>query len=105
MLEDKTDGAYHIVDRDRCRVARAPQCFYLRDVLTAHRRAVADHELSFVDSASLMEHYGYTLYAVEGPLENIKITTSLDFQVFRAIMESWEQGECSGLQEEMPHAP
>ena len=97
MFKDNADGAYHIVDRDKCRVARAPQCFYLGDILAAHHRAVVDHEISFVDSASLMEYYGYELCAVEGPLENIKITTSLDFQVFRAIMESWERGEYSGL--------
>ena len=105
MIEEKDGGPCRIVDRDRCRVARAPQCFYLRDILEAHRRAEADRGYRFIDSASLMEHYGYALHTVEGPLENIKITTALDFQIFKAIMESWESGEYPGLQEEMPHVP
>ena len=97
MISKDANSPYHIVDRDRCRVARAPQCFYLQDILKAHAKAMVDREESFVDSASLMEHYGYTLHTVDGPLENIKITTSLDFQVFQAIMECREQGEHIGL--------
>lgn len=99
MFGENGNEPYHIVNREWCRVARAPQCFYLRDILAAHRRAMDDCELSFIDSASLMEHYGYPLYMVDGPLENIKITTSLDFQIFKVIMESWEQGLYSGLEE------
>lgn len=103
MIEEEGGGPCRIVDRDRCHVARAPQCFYLRDILEAHQRAIADRKCGFIDSASLMEHYGYALHAVEGPLENIKITTALDFQIFKAIMESWERGEYPGPQEELPH--
>lgn len=105
MVEEKPGGPYHIVDRDRCRVARAPQCFCLRDILAAHRRAAAEREASFIDSASLMEHYGYALHQVEGPLENIKITTALDFQVFRAITEERARGDGPDMQEETPHVP
>lgn len=86
MIREPDGAGYRIVDRDRCRVARAPQCFYLRELLRAHQRALEDGELHFVDSASLMERYGCQLHLVEGPEENIKITTALDFQVFRAIM-------------------
>lgn len=97
MMEEKSTGAWHIVDRDRCRVARAPQCFYLKDILETHRRALEDKHLQFIDSASMMEHFGHTLHPVEGPIENIKITTSLDFHIFRAIMESRERGEQSEI--------
>ncbi len=90
MYGETAVSACHILDRDRCQVARAPQCFYLRDILLAHQNADADHRMRFVDSAELMEYYGYTLYPVRGPLDNIKITTAFDFQVFRAIVESRE---------------
>ncbi len=87
LLYGKTaDGPCHIIDRDSCWVARAPQCFYLRDILKAHHRAMLDHRLRFIDSASLMQYYGYAIHSVRGPMENIKITTALDFQVFRAIV-------------------
>ncbi len=49
---------------------------------------MTDPGLQFIDSASMMEHFGCVLHMVEGPAENIKITTALDYQVFQAIMES-----------------
>ena len=102
LYGETADGPCRIIDRDRCQVARAPQCFYLRDILAAHHRAVLDHRLRFIDSASLMQYYGYALHSVRGPMENIKITTALDFQVFCAIaaagggteldIERWRRG-------------
>lgn len=86
LYGETADGPCRIIERDRCQVARAPQCFYLRDILAAHRRAMLDHRLRFIDSASLMQYYGYALHSVRGPMENIKITTALDFQVFCAIV-------------------
>lgn len=87
ILYGKTaDGPCRLIDRDRCQVARAPQCFYLRDILAVHHRALLDHRLRFIDSASLMQFYGHSLHPVRGPMENIKITTALDFQVFCAIV-------------------
>lgn len=80
-------GIGGIVDRSQCCVARAPQCFRLGDILQAHGRAQADG-LEFIDSASLMAHYGHRLYTVNGPLENIKITTMTDFYMFCAMMDA-----------------
>lgn len=87
MYGEKAQGPCRIIDRDRCQTVRAPQCFYLRDILRAHQQAAADHRLRFVDSAELMEYYGHTLYSVRGPLENIKITTMMDFQAFCAFVK------------------
>ena len=52
-------------------------------------KAIADN-LSFIDSASLMQYYGYDLYTVQGPVENIKITTPEDFYIFRAMIDARE---------------
>ena len=78
-----------IIDRSKCMLARAPQCFFLDDILAAHNQAKADN-LSFIDSASLMQHYGHDLYTVVGPVENIKITTPEDFYIFRAMIDAKE---------------
>ena len=77
MIGEKAGGPCRIVDRDKCRVARAPQCFYLKDILEAHRRATADRMFQFIDSASLMEYYGYELHSVKAIMENRE---SMDFQ-------------------------
>lgn len=52
-------------------MAKAPQCFYLDDIYKCHLKA-QKRENRFIDSASLMQYYGYKLNAVEGPMENIK---------------------------------
>lgn len=87
----------HIIDRSHCQMARAPQCFYLDDILIAHQRAQAEKLQDFIDSASLMSYYGYSLYTIEGPMENIKITTPVDFYIFRAIEEAQENSQIFGI--------
>lgn len=86
-----------IVDRSKCQMAKAPQSFFLGEILQAHRQAVASGCTNYIDSASLMRHYGYTLYAVEGNSENIKITTPADFYIFRAIVDANEDSRIFGL--------
>lgn len=88
MIGETQDQIHRIINKENCRVARAPQCFYLRDILEAHRRALSDHMASFADSASMMDYYGYPLHSVMGPIDNIKITTMIDFEVFRALMKT-----------------
>ena len=78
-------------------MARAPQCFRLGAILKAHRQAQAEGLRDFIDSASLMDHYGCPLFTVEGPIENIKITTPMDFYIFRAIEEARENSQIFGL--------
>ena len=86
-----------INDRSRSMMAKAPQSFCLKDILSVHNSAVADGRNDFIDSASIMSHYGYELKTVEGPYENIKITTPSDYYIFRAISEARENSQIFGL--------
>lgn len=86
-----------VTDRAMYYIARAPQSFYLADILNAHRNAVAEGIAStMIDSAMLMTHYGYKLYTVEGPQENIKVTTPSDFYVCRALLQAKENSQIWG---------
>lgn len=85
-----------IIERSKVELARAPQSFILRNILEAHRRA-EEEGLSFIDSASMMQHYGFTLFAVEGSPENIKITTPNDFYTFRALIDARENSQIFGF--------
>ena len=85
-----------VLDRSRCRLARAPQSYRLCDLLEAHRRAEKDGLENMIDSAMLMTHYGYTLHIIEGPVENIKITTPTDYYIFRAICDARENLQIMG---------
>ena len=86
-----------ITDRSKCQLARAPQCFYLNDLLSAHEKAIKDGNLNMIDSASLMQHYGHDLYTVQGNVDNIKITTPADFYTFKALYEVRENQQIFGL--------
>lgn len=86
-----------VTDRAMYYIARAPQSFYLADILNVHRKAVAEGIAStMIDSAMLMTHYGYKLYTVEGPQENIKVTTPSDFYVCRALLQAKENSQIWG---------
>ena len=96
-LETETGKIGEVLDRNRCRTAKAPQSFRVGDLLNCHEKARAVNKKDFIDSASLMKHYGHELYAVEGNVENIKITTPMDFYVFRAIVDAKEESQIFGL--------
>ena len=86
-----------VTDRSKCYHAKAPQCFYLGELLDAHEKAIADGNINMIDSASLMKHYGHDLYVVAGNAENIKITTPADFYTFRALYDARENQQIFGL--------
>lgn len=95
MSEDDSVGK--ILPRSICQMAKAPQCFVLRDIYLNHLKAQKEGKLNFIDSASLMQHYGDKLFTVEGPTENIKITTPGDFYIFRAIVDARENSQIFGV--------
>ena len=80
-----------ILDRDHCRMAKAPQCFRLDDILRAHVGSIVDGKHDYIDSASMMLARGYKLHTVIGGMENIKITTPSDYYMFLGISKSREQ--------------
>ena len=85
-----------IIERSKVEMARAPQSFWLKDILEAHERSEAEG-LNFIDSASMMQHYGHALFTVEGLPENIKITTPNDFYTFRALVDAKENSQIFGI--------
>lgn len=91
------DGSLDIPERDNSLIARAPQSFRLADILSAHRQALAEGRHDFIDSCTMMSHYGFHLGTIIGPMENIKITTPTDFFVFKAMVEVHENQQIFGF--------
>lgn len=96
VIVNKRNGQLDIPKRSECMMARAPQSFFLKDIIAAHRHSILDEYSDFIDSCSLMSHYGMKLGLIEGPMENIKITTPSDFFVFRAMVEVHENQQIFG---------
>ncbi|MBW4757872.1 IspD/TarI family cytidylyltransferase [Prevotella histicola] len=97
LLVKQHDGSLEIPSRADSLIARAPQSFLLSDILTAHRRAIDEKKNDFIDSCTMMSHYGYRLGTIIGPMENIKITTPTDFFVLRAMVKVHEDQQIFGL--------
>ena len=82
-----------VQERKKSRVARAPQSFRLKDIIEVHDRTMRDGITDCIDSCTMMQNYGYSLFLVDGPDENIKITTPEDFYTMRAILEAKENAQ------------
>jgi 2-C-methyl-D-erythritol 4-phosphate cytidylyltransferase len=95
---DNNKGIVLVPDRAHSRVAKAPQCFWLKDILAAHEKALSENIHDFIDSCTLMQHYGHQLHMTDGPYENIKITTPDDFYTMRAILQVKEDAQIYGLE-------
>ena len=96
-LENENNIIKDIFNRSECFMARAPQSFILNDILDAHEKAIIDKKDNFIDSASIMAYYGHNLNIINGPSENIKITTPSDFYIFKAILDMKENLNIFGL--------
>ncbi len=87
IIEECDGHVQRVVDRSCCKMARAPQGFLFEAFYAEHKRAIEEGKLDFIDSISLMSHYGYDIHTVEGPADNIKITTRRDFFAFKGYMD------------------
>jgi len=90
------DGNLQIPKRSDSLIARAPQSFYLKDIIGAHRKSMKDKLPDFIDSCSMMSHYRFKLGLIIGPMENIKITTPTDYFIFRAMEQVHENQQIFG---------
>lgn len=97
FIVTQEDGGLEIPTRDNSMIARAPQSFYLKNILSAHMMARNEGRNDFIDSCSMMHHYGYKLGRIIGPMENIKITTPTDFFIFKAMVEVHENQQIFGF--------
>ena len=76
----------NIIDRSTVWLARAPQSFYLKDILRAHEDALRRGEDNVIDSCTMMMKEGIKLHSVETCSENIKITTPEDYYVAQGLI-------------------
>ena len=90
-LTDEEGAITQVIPRDEVSLARAPQAFWLEELYGAHLRAQREGLDEFIDSVSMMDHFGYRIYTVEGPAENIKVTTPMDYYAFKGYMDARDQ--------------
>ena len=82
-----------VIDRTKIWLARAPQSFYLKDILSVHEEALKQGITNAIDSCTMMMDAGKKLHMVETDAENIKITTPEDFYVAKGLIARREANE------------
>ncbi len=92
---EKEDKTYPL-ERSNCLFARAPQTFILQNIYEYYRRAFEENKRDMIDSATIAEYYGEKLKFVEGPIENIKVTTPVDYYLLRGMLEAGEYSKFFG---------
>ena len=97
VIIDENGEIKQVPSRALSRLAKAPQSFYLDEILSAHRTAIKEGKTNFIDSCSMMQYYGKKLHMIDGPYENMKITTPDDYYTMRAILDAKEDSQIYGL--------
>lgn len=87
MLVNAEMSIKQVEDRSVSFHAKAPQTFRLRELIDCHRQALQDGITTFIDSCTMMNHYGKTLHIVPCSSDNIKITTPKDFYLLKALLK------------------
>ena len=100
LVVSEDNAIVDVPNRKDTRLARAPQSFYLDEIIALHRQAIAEGKEDFIDSCSMMQYYGRKLYLIDGPQENIKITTPDDFYTMRALLDAKEEAQIFGFESE-----
>lgn len=99
VVNEETATIDYVPNRSNSRVAKAPQSFWLDDIWGAHEKSLSEGENNCIDSCTMMQKYGFNLHLIDGPGENIKITTPEDFYTMRAILEAKENEQIYGFEE------
>lgn len=78
-----------ITTRSDTYVARAPQSFFLKDILEAENKSIANNDLDCIDSCSVMRKYGKykNPHITLCNSDNLKITTPDDYYIAKALLE------------------
>lgn len=98
LVVNEDNEIMDVPERQNSRLARAPQSFFLKDILHAHDRALQEGVQDYIDSCTLMQHYGHQMFLVDGPKENIKITSPEDFYTMRALLDARENTQIYGVE-------
>lgn len=96
ILEE--NGKPRLFRRENVHIVRAPQCFYLKDILNLHKRAIDDGNTEYNDCSSLLCEYDIPFHETMGDSTNIKITYPTDIFTFRALIHYLEVQKIIGIE-------
>lgn len=96
MVDEEGKYIENITNRQCTYIAKAPQSFYLKELLECHEKVIKEGKTDYIDSASLMMRYGKKIVVVKCDTDNIKITTPDDYFVAKALLDVKENIDIFG---------
>ena len=99
IISKSHENVEEITNRDETYVARAPQSFYLDDIVEAERKTLKNGDIECIDSCSVMKKYGKykNPHIVLCSNDNIKITTPEDYYIAEALIQQRKNKEVWGI--------
>lgn len=89
------------IPRDNLKETQTPQTFYLKDILEAHKEALNRGITNSVASCTMYIELGKKLHLSVGSEKNLKLTTSEDLEIFKALLNAKEKrGYINGTMEQ-----
>ena len=76
------------VPRDNLKITQTPQAFFVKDIVDAHKEALSKGITNSVASCTLYIELGRKLYMSKGSEKNLKLTTTEDIEIFKALLKA-----------------
>ena len=85
LIVDENKKVTSVPERKNSLIAKAPQCFVLKDIYKVHLQAQKDGITNSIDSCTLMNYYNKKINVILTDYDNIKITTPKDLKLAESI--------------------
>lgn len=85
--EDKLESC-KVINRDNLLRTQTPQAFYVKDLRKVQNEALAKGIENTVACCTLMIEMGYPVYRANGSEKNVKLTTTDDIEIFKALLNA-----------------
>ena len=76
------------VPRDNLKITQTPQAFFVKDIIDAHKEALNKGITNSVASCTMYIELGRKLYMSKGSEKNLKLTTTEDIEIFKALLRA-----------------
>ena len=76
------------VARDNLKITQTPQAFFVQDLVATHKEALEKGITNSVASCTMYIELGKKLFMSKGSEKNLKLTTTEDIEIFKALLKS-----------------
>ena len=76
------------VPRDNLKITQTSQAFFVKDIVEAHKEALSKGIKNSVASCTMYIELGRKLYMSAGSEKNLKLTTTEDIEIFKALLQA-----------------